>query len=507
MLKKFPRAKSFLTSDKTIILVIIAVTVFTRFFQLTFQSLWFDELYSMCIANPTNSVGLLLSNLETDFHPPLFYLLLHGVFHVFSFDDFTARFLVATLGCMGVWLMYYLGKEINNKRTGLMSAFLLSIFFFHIKHSQEVRMYILLFVLVVATSILFLKALKKSHITYLILYVMLSVLSIYTHYYAFFIMLAQGLCLLHLLIAKKINSLIFKKFVLAYVVVMLLYMPWISTIISTSQRNHFMDLPNMGYLFEYMYNYTGKEPLTTLVFLFGMGLFASILWKKNKTNSDSNPGYVLINYSLVSVIIITFIVSVFKPLINQNSMMAVLPFVVIAVSIGYQECKPKTVLILFAALFVSNAVNFIFINNYYTKSSKENFKQISTAIASSVQNEPNTIVVSQIADFYGYYFKQMKANVRMVNPNEQIPNEILTNVNSFYVVNAPFTKEASQQLEEIDPLGFLILYPKIKDKVRDITVAHNRWVNYIDAYFEVDSTFINQRRNTEVAFRYNRIKK
>ncbi len=183
MLFYYNKIKKFLSSSEGVfILAIIIISIFTRFFHLTYQSLWFDELYSVCIADPTNSTETLLSKLETDYHPPLFYLFLHGLFQVFPFNDFTARFAVAIIGILGVWLIYYLGKEINNKQTGLWAAFILSILYFHIKHSQEVRMYIVLFALIIITSIVFLKAIRKSNNYYFIFYAFFSVLSIYTHF-------------------------------------------------------------------------------------------------------------------------------------------------------------------------------------------------------------------------------------------------------------------------------------------------------------------------------------
>ncbi len=505
MFNNFHKTKNFLFSESAFILTIVAITIFTRLFHLTFQSLWFDELYSMCIADPANSTGVLLSKLETDYHPPLFYLILHGLFQIFPFNDFTARFFVALLGILGVWLIYYLGKEIKNKQTGLMSAFLLSIFYYHIKHSQEVRMYILLFVFVIITSILFLKNIKKANIYYFILYAIFSVLSIYTHYYAFFILLAQGLCLLQLVITQKTDIVVFKKFVYTFLAIFLLYIPWIPNIISTGQRHHFMDLPNIGYFFEYLYNFTGKEPLTTLFYVFGLGLFMSNFFgKKDKITHLQNPGFLLINYSLISVILITFIVSIFKPIINQQSMIAVMPFIVVAVAVGYQKYKFKTIFLLFTALFISNVINFSFINNYYSKNSKENFKQISKMVEMSVPENSNVLAVSQIADFYNYYFRQMNSNIQVINPNAYSPNEILNHVNSFYVINAPFSKEKSRQLEEIDEMGFLILYPQLKEKVKEISATHNNWINYINQNFDIDSIYIDKLRNFEVAFRYKR---
>ncbi len=272
-----------------------------------------------------------------------------------------------------------------------------------------------------------------------------------------------------------------------------------------ASKTIFMDLPGIGYFFEYLYIYTGKEPLTTLFYIFGIRLFVTMFFiGKNRDKLFLHPGYLLTGYSLVSVIIVTYIVSFFKPVINQQSMMAAMPFVVIAVAIGYQKFNLKTIIVLFAAIFISNILNFAFLNTYYTKNAKENFKQISQMVEKSVSKDSAAIVVSQIAPFYNYYFKQLRSQVKAYNPNENEPEELLKDINTFYVINAPFTSERSRQMEEIDELGFLILYPGMKEKTNTIKHIHTNWVNYIEQNYKIDSVYIDPLKNFEVGFRYKK---
>lgn len=502
MINIYLKAKRVVVSEGALIGLIIIVTLFTRFYHLTFESLWYDELYSVCNANPKNSIGLILNNLKTDFHPPLFYLLLHGVFNIFQYNDFTARAFVAVISAIGVWLVYLLGKEIKGKRTGLLSAFLLSIFFFHIKHSHEVRMYILLFALAILSSYYFLKYIKQAKVWHLVWYTLFTALSLYTHYYSFFILLGQGLCLFHLVIFKKVEVNIFKKFILSYLITIILYLLWISNIVATSKRKHFMDIPNLSYPFEYMYNFTGKEPITMLIFIVGIVFFLKNLFSKRLNPTSS--GNLLLTYSFISVVFVSLIVSLFKPLINENSMIAVLPFAIIAVAIGLGSFKPRIQLILGAILFISNGINIAFVYKFYSKNTKQHFKQISRMIDLSIPENQPALVVSQIAIFYDYYFQQMNSKLELVNPHEHEPDSLLNGVDTFYIINAPFTQEKSKRLEEVDELGFLILNPHIKAKAKDIHTTHKAWVTYIDRNFEIDSAYVYDQREMEIAFRYKR---
>ncbi len=317
--------------------------------------------------------------------------------------------------------------------------------------------------------------------------------------------MAQGLCILHLMIFHKPDFIIFKKFSYSFLVILLLYIPWIPNFLLTGQRQHFMELPNIGFFFVYLYDFTGKEPLTALFYLFGLGLFITKLYKlRNNSTNFQNPGFLLISYSLFSLILITYIVSIYKPVINLQSMIAVMPFIVIAVVLGYEKYKSKIILLLSSIILISTGINLVFINKYYTKNSKENFRQISGMVNSSDSGDSNVIAVSQIADFYNYYFRQMHSNIQVINPNAYSPDEALKNSSAFYVINAPFSKEKSRQLESIDEMGFLILYPQLKDKVKDISVTHKIWVDYINQNFDIDSVYFDEKRKFDVAFRYKR---
>ncbi|MFH1118665.1 MAG: glycosyltransferase family 39 protein [Bacteroidota bacterium] len=495
-----------LSEERFLFVSIIAITVFTRTFHLTYQSLWFDELYSICVANPSNSFSTILTDIKTDFHPPFYYFILNTVFRIFPYNDFVGRIISAIFGIMGVCAMYFLGKEIRNKRIGLLMAFLMSVSLYQIKHSQEVRMYILLSLLAIVSSLLFLKAIKKSKSGHFFLYTIASALMMYTHYYGFFVVLAHFLSLCHLLVFKVIDVSILKKSVFSYSGIFLLYLPWIPDIITTGGRHHFMEIKEPWYFFSFLYEYYGKEPLTTLLVLGGLFLFMKGFFRSGiENNIDQKISGIFILYGLIIIYTAPYMFSFYKPIINLPGTLSVLPFLIAAVVLGIDQFKKRTVNILMLIIFISNFINIAFINKYYVNNSKQNFRQITAKINDSNRKKNNAkIAVSQIADFYGYYFKQFSSDIKTVNPNEYEPAGVLCKVDCFYVINAPFTKEKNRQLEEIDELGFLILYPRISDSVHRIKDKHKQWVKYIDHFFIIDSVFLDDKTKNEVAFRYRR---
>lgn len=266
--------------------------------------------------------------------------------------------------------------------------------------------------------------------------------------------------------------------------------------------------PDIWYFAEYLYEYTGKEPLTTIAILiviftyFGRNLRQWI--RKDQPQVDKNLTFLIIFYSLISVFIVTYLVSYFKPVLNKHSTIVAIPFLIAILSLEIGKLKTTTGHIVLILLLMSNFINIAFINRYYVANSKDNFRQITKSIDNSAKLSGDSLVVSQMAILYNYYFRQFGSGVRVINPNEFGPEAIIGNVDLFYVINSPFTEEKDQKLEPINELGFLILYPDLEREVANLKKNHNEWTDYIDDNFIIDSSFIDNKKNFKVAFRYKR---
>lgn len=497
------------TDERILVAATILITLFSRLYHLEFQSLWFDELYSMIIANPENSYKTILQNIRTDFHPPFYYLSLNTLFQILPYNDFSGRLISALIGIAGVFLTYILGNAIKDKRTGIVMAFLTSIFFFHIKYSQEVRMYILIFALSTLLTTIFINIIKRPKLINFFLYFLISALSIYTHYYAFFIILAHFSCMIHLAYVKKVSKNQLKYFFSLLFLLSLAYLPWIPHLFSTGNRHHFMLKPEIWYFAEYLYEYTGKEPLTTFAILIVIFTYFSRNLKewirKDRTQEkDKNLTFLIIFYSLISVFIVTYLISYFKPVLNKHSTIVAIPFLIAILSLEIGKLKKTKGNIVLILLLLSNFINIAFINRYYVANSKDNFKQITASIDNSAKLSSNSIVISQMASLYNYYFRQLGSKIRVINPNEFKPEAIIGNVDNFFVMNAPFTEERGQKLEKINELGFLILYPNLEHEAKNLQKNYEKWTEYIDENFTIDSSFIDKKKNFEVAFRYRK---
>ena len=127
------------------LLAILVLGSMLRFYHIDFQSIWLDEIHTMNEANPNipfmDLYDVIMSGEQM---PPFYFYSLYFIFKVFGYTTFVARLYSAILGIISLYAIYLLGKELLNKRIGLIAAFILAVNYFHLYYSQDARPYILL---------------------------------------------------------------------------------------------------------------------------------------------------------------------------------------------------------------------------------------------------------------------------------------------------------------------------------------------------------------------------
>ena len=142
------------------LLAILLLASFLRFYRLDAQSFWNDEGNSARIAE--RPVDLILEGAEGDIHPPGYYLLLHAWRAAVGHSEFALRSLSVVAGLALVLFTYTLGRRLFGNTTGLIAAFLAALSPFAIYYSQEARMYALLAALSAASTYLLVVQISKS---------------------------------------------------------------------------------------------------------------------------------------------------------------------------------------------------------------------------------------------------------------------------------------------------------------------------------------------------------
>ena len=204
------------------LLGIMALGIAVRLYHLGTWGLGMDEAYSANVA--THGLRDLVNFIVVDdFHPPLYYTFLH-FWRMISTSEVWLRIPSVVFGVLTIWVIYALGARLVDHRVGLLSAGILAISPLHIWHSQEVRMYALLFLLSTASLYFFVRILKGGNLAAWIGYITTTSLALYTDYGGFVILAGENLAIVALLALRYRVPL--AAWAGAQAVVLAAFVPW-----------------------------------------------------------------------------------------------------------------------------------------------------------------------------------------------------------------------------------------------------------------------------------------
>lgn len=430
--------------------ILVAIIVFAavlRFYHIDFQSIWLDEIHTMNEANPNvklTEVYALVTKSEQ--MPPLYFYLLYFLFNIFGYFTVVARIFSAVLGIAGVFSLYLLGKELVNKKVGLIAALLLCVNFFHINYSQEARPYILLVVFTNFSFYYLIKFLKQPNRKNAIIHGVFATLMIYSHFFGLFTLFSQYAVLLFFLLIEskeKRKDFLFNSF-LSGVTTGLLFLPIIGVFLNVADIKEFwIQRPTLEVFTTIFKEFFGGFELIFPLILFSFIFFIVRLSKeKDQTINYQN---VVVNKNLLSfVILLSWIVlSILVPLIRtylsvpmliSRYFIEIIPAIILILAIGIIEMRNRVIRNSFIAVFVIFSLTDIFIiKDYYNTVLKTQFREATNfIIQNNTKNEP---VVTSLGWYMTYFFKDKNITDK---PLENYLNEIKqdsTKLKSFWYID------------------------------------------------------------------------
>src|SRR5574344_103739 len=144
------------------------------------DGLWNDEYVSWAIATIPFSKSF-WAGVASQCHMPFYYLYLKFFTSAFGNSDLMLRLTSVLPGILAIPAMYFLGKEIADKKTGILSATITAFSAFLIYFSQEVRFYEILFLFSALLIIYALKFIKNQSKNNFILLLITNFLVMFTH--------------------------------------------------------------------------------------------------------------------------------------------------------------------------------------------------------------------------------------------------------------------------------------------------------------------------------------
>jgi mannosyltransferase len=209
------RNRQLLVNGLLILVLLLALGL--RLYRIQAQSLWNDEGTSIALA--ARDLEAITRGAANDIHPPLYYYVLHFWMAVFGNSELAVRSFSAVSGTLVVLLAFVWGRSVAasphpdgaGAGVGLLASFFAALSPFQIYYSQETRMYILSTLLGALSMYAFMRLLvhwqnKAVHTNtatssahrYLPLtaYAIVTILLLYTHYFAVTLIVAQNIAFL-----------------------------------------------------------------------------------------------------------------------------------------------------------------------------------------------------------------------------------------------------------------------------------------------------------------------
>lgn len=399
------------------LLAILLLASFLRLFHVDYQSIWIDEIHTMIESDPSmtfREMNYIILFREGIGH--MYFLIVKGLNGIFGYSTLTARLFSAFTGIASIYVIYLLGKELYNKRTGLIAALLLTVNLYHITYSQEARSYILL---VLFCALAFYKLavfLKRPSVKNAIWYGVFAALMFHAHIVSTLTLFGQVLLILFVLYIqpKEERKAFFKKCVVAGITLFLLLLPGYSLILKVSKyKSGWLTLPGPDGFSDIVKAITGDTELLWFLFLlltifYFLNLFRQ---KQNRLSAHALLSNNIIFSALIFFCWIFFAIplSIIKsyldePMILSRYFIHMLPALIILFSIAIEQIRNRISQVLIVSMIVILSLTDIFIvKDYYYKLSKSQYRELTTEIIN--HNAQGDKVVSSWGWLMSYFFK------------------------------------------------------------------------------------------------------
>jgi len=206
-----------LLKNNGLMIFISLLALVLRLINLTRYDLWHDEIASLFKVK-ISSLWYLSTNFPS--FQPLYNLFL-TYWQVLGDTPLILKFSSVISGIISVFVIYLLGRELFNKKAGIICAFLFSISPFSIQYSQELRPYSLLILLILISTFSFVKLLNKGSFLSWVINIAANILSVYLIFTSIFIPFLQML-----FIVFRIRKVRTSEILLFQSLQLILLLPW-----------------------------------------------------------------------------------------------------------------------------------------------------------------------------------------------------------------------------------------------------------------------------------------
>jgi hypothetical protein len=414
--------KHYFLNHKYLLWLVILMAFALRIINLDFQSLWLDEIYSMNMANPQNSIADIYALSQTV--DPLsvpYFIILNISCKVFGFTAIPVRFVSVLFGVLGVFFIYKLGTEIRNKTTGFIAAALLTFNYFHLFYSQEARVYTMFMAFTCLSFFYFIRFLKKPNSLNAVYYGLAALAMILSHFFGLFALVSQSVIVL---LALLYNNVALKDMLrygsVSVLIVVIGYLPIIPVLMFVLGIKSIWIVPINGQAFTDLFDtFFGNSYLVIYLAVIIILFYLFNVFKTDKSEIEEGGHEKLFSAFTICFVwlfigfFIPYILSFIRiPMLNNRYLIYLLPPIIIMLASGFDliaNAKLKTALVTFYVLL--SLLEVLVVKGYYSRVVKSDFRGATRFVVEN--NFTNSNVISSLAYHFDYYLKHYNSSAKL----------------------------------------------------------------------------------------------
>ena len=364
-------------------IIFVLIGIFFRFYQLNFESYWWDEMFGFWIANPNIPYDktyytcpfelVRCRRIDFDDTSIIFYFILKNYYQLFGYNPELGRYVPFFFGALSIPLLGILSYQIKKNNSYLLTILLISVNIYLINYSQETRYYSFIFFTSIINLIFYYKLLSfnpvgSSRVYVFFLFVLFSVFSLTLSPFILIIFFSQiAYCTYAFYVFKNKNYLFFLSIPIILIIYLLLNYDYLFFDLA-SRKNHFLLPVNWRLIYDLFFPKFFGSLIMGLIYM--SVLFFLIIYFRKKIFFISNNYLPLIFILFFSYLIPLTYELFFIPILADRYIIFVLIPIIILISVLIFEIKKKyirNVLILFILIPT-------FINHYLEIRFREHIK-------------------------------------------------------------------------------------------------------------------------------------
>lgn len=385
-------------------------------FFTTYSTFWIDESMVVNLSYQSNST--IVSELLTkEAHPPVYYFLIKIIRIVFGDKESYFRLFSSVFFLLTGLYIYLLGRKISGRSVGFISLVVSSSNYFLLFYSKQARPYSLLAFLSVASAYYLCVLLKNYRTKYVIYYIIITVLGLYTNYWFILLLFTQFIVLF---ILKEKNI----KVWFALIGAGLLFAPW--AIVYLLKFNNYsigqwIERPGLATIWESLGYFGWGQWLIILP-----GIVGGIIGVVAKQHLDLKKLWFLIIYFFLPIGL-AFLISQFVPIYTPGRREIVLvPIFIVALAYLFSRIESRKWQFGISILLIIFTLQAIADFNAQAKEWQSSDLSVITEIKNQIKDGDYVILYGLANTNYNYYSRRLA----MSNDKIYFPASMEFNQNS-----------------------------------------------------------------------------